>query len=191
MNFIYNDKHFFSKLFIFKYLPKNRRAFVDPNMRIVINPIYFELSGELDDKKKNEIFRAYLLIIILHEIAHLVKFMKEKSIPYNKIPQTPKKKEGGKMFINYLFKTPMIYSINYEQATIINKPENWNKTELLSKLFKEQNEWYKKNIKDKNEDTTNPLPKGNDSISFYLSLVDEDNSEKNSKNTIDFWYDID
>ena len=191
MNFIYNDKNFFSKLFIFKYLPKNRRAFVDPNMRIVINPIYFELSGELDDKKKIEIFRAYLLIIILHEIAHLVKFMKEKSIPYNKIPQTPKKKEGGKMFINYLFKTPMIYSINYEQATIINKPENWNKTELLSELFKEQNEWYKKNIKDKNEDTTNPLPKGNDSISFYLSLVDEDNSEKNSENTIDVWYDID
>ena len=191
MNFIYNDKHFFSKLFIFKYLPKNRRAFVDPNMRIVINPIYFELSGELDDKKKNEIFRAYLLIIILNEIANLVKFMKEKSIPYNKIPQAPKKKEGGKMFINYLFKTPMIYSINYERATVINKPENWNKKEVLSKLFKEQNEWYKKNIKDKNEDTTNPLPKGNDSISFYLSLVDEDNSEKNSKNTIDFWYDID
>ena len=43
MNFINDDKFFFSKLFIFKYLPKHRRAFVDPNMRIVINPIYFKL----------------------------------------------------------------------------------------------------------------------------------------------------
>ena len=189
MSLINGDKYFFSKLFIFKYLPKYRRAFVDPNMRIVINPIYFELSESLDDKKRNEIFRAYLFIIILHEIAHLVKFMKEKNIPYSNIPQTPKNKEGGKMFINYLFNTPMICSINYKQASTINIPENWNKKELLSNIFKEQKEWYEKNKKDKNEDMT--LPKGEDSISFYLSLVNDDNNEKNSKNIIDIWYDID
>ena len=189
MSLINGDKYFFSKLFIFKYLPKYRRAFVDPNMRIVINPIYFELSESLDDKKRNEIFRAYLFIINLHEIAHLVKFMKEKNIPYNNIPQTPKNKEEGKMFINYLFNTPMIYSINYKQASAINIPENWNKKELLSNIFKEQKEWYEKNKKDKNEDMT--LPKGEDSISFYLSLVNDDNNEKNSKNIIDIWYDID
>ena len=189
MSLINGDKYFFSKLFIFKYLPKYRRAFVDPNMRIVINPIYFELSESLDDKKRNEIFRAYLFIIIIHEIAHLVKFMKEKNISYSNIPQTPKNKEGGKMFINYLFNTPMICSINYKQASTINIPENWNKKELLSNIFKEQKEWYEKNKKDKNEDMT--LPKGEDSISFYLSLVNDDNNEKNSKNIIDIWYDID
>ena len=189
MSLINGDKYFFSKLFIFKYLPKYRRAFVDPNMRIVINPIYFELSESLDDKKRNEIFRAYLFIIILHEIAHLVKFMKEKNISYSNIPQTPKNKEGGKMFINYLFNTPMICSINYKQASTINIPENWNKKELLSNIFKEQKEWYEKNKNDKNEDMT--LPKGEDSISFYLSLVNDDNNEKNSKNIIDIWYDID
>ena len=189
MSLINGDKYFFSKLFIFKYLPKYRREFVDPNMRIVINPIYFELSESLDDKKRNEIFRAYLFIIILHEIAHLVKFMKEKNIPYSNIPQTHKKKEGGKMFMNYLFNTPMIRSINYKQASTINIPENWNKKELLSNIFKEQKEWYEKNKKDKNEDMT--LPKGEDSISFYLSLVNDDNNEKNTKNIIDIWYDID
>ena len=189
MSLINGDKYFFSKLFIFKYLPKYRRAFVDPNVRIVINPIYFELSESLDDKKRNEIFRAYLFIIILHEIAHLVKFMKEKNISYSNIPQTPKKKERGKMFINYLFNAPMIFSINYKQASTINIPENWNKKELLSNIFKEQKEWYEKNKKDKNEDMT--LPKGEDSISFYLSLVNDDNNEKNSKNIIDIWYDID
>ena len=191
MNFINNKKDFFSKLFIFKYLPKYKRAFVDPNMRIVISPIYFELSESLDEKKRDEIFRAYLLIIILHEIIHLVKFMKEKSVSYKNIPQTPKRKEGGKMFINYLFKTPMIYSINYKQASMINKPENWNKPELLSDIFKEQNEWYENNKKNKNEDIIIPLPKGENSINFYLSLMDDNKIEKKSKNTIDIWYDID
>ena len=121
MNFINNDKYFFSKLFILKYLPKYKRAFVDPNMRIIINPLYFELSDSLEDEKRNEIFKAYLFIIILHEIVHLVKFMKEKSFQYNNIPQTPKRKEGGKMFINYLFNISLIYCINYKQALVINK----------------------------------------------------------------------
>jgi hypothetical protein len=54
----------------------------------------------------------------------------------------------------------MIYSINYKQASMINKPENWNKPELLSDIFKEQNEWYENNKKNKNEDIIIPLPKG-------------------------------
>ena len=37
MDFINKDKYFFSKLFILKYLPKYKRAFVDPNMRIIIS----------------------------------------------------------------------------------------------------------------------------------------------------------
>jgi len=190
-SFINTKNDFFSKLFIFKYLPKYRRAFVDPNMRIIINPIYFELSESLDEEKRDEIFRAYLLIIILHEIIHLVKFMNEKSISYKNILQTPKRKECGKMFINYLFKTPMIYSINCKQASIINKPENWNKPELLSDIFKEQKEWFENNIKNKKEDINIPHPKEENSINFYLSLMDDDKNEKNSKNTIDIWYDID
>ena len=190
-SFINTKNDFFSKLFIFKYLPKYRRAFVDPNMRIIINPIYFELSESLDEEKRDEIFRAYLLIIILHEIIHLVKFMNEKSISYKNILQTPKRKEGDKMFINYLFKTPMIYSINCKQASIINKPENWNKPELLSDIFKEQKEWFENNIKNKKEDINIPHPKEENSINFYLSLMDDDKNEKNSKNIIDIWYDID
>ena len=181
----------FSKLFIFKYLPKYRRAFVDPNMRITINPLYFKLSDSLDEEKRNEIFKAYLFIIILHETVHLVKFMKEKTIQYSNIPQTPKRKEGGKMFIYYLFNTPIIYSINYKQALVVNNPENWNKPELLSNIFKEQRKWYEENKKNKKEDITLPKTKEEDTISFYLSLVDDDNNEQITKNVIDVWYDID
>ena len=190
MSFINDDKYFFTKLFILKYLPKNKRAFVDTNMKIIINPLYFELSDSLNEEKKNEIFKAYLFIIILNEIVYLMKFMNEKSIQYNNIPQIPKRKEG-KMFINHLFNTPMIYSINYKQALIINKPENWNKPELLSNIFKEQSKWYEENIRDKNEYITVPQTKEEDTISFYLSLVDDDNNGQISKNVIDLWYDID
>ena len=161
-------------------------------MRIIINPIYFELSESLDEEKRNEIFRAYLLIIILNEIIYLIKFMKEKNVSSKNIIQLSKGKEGEMMIINYLFKTPIIYSINYKQASIINKPENWNKPELLSDIFKEQNKWYENNnIKNKNEDIIIPQPKRENSINFYLSLMNDEKNEKKSKNTVDIWYDID
>ena len=190
MSFINDDKYFFTKLFILKYLPKNKRAFVDTNMKIIINPLYFELSDSLNEEKRNEIFKAYLFIIILNEIVYLMKFMNEKSIQYNNIPQIPKRKEG-KMFINHLFNTPMIYSINYKQALIINKPEYWNKPELLSNIFKEQRKWYEENKKTKKEDISLPQPNEEDAIRFYLSLVDDDNKEQISNKVIDIWYDID
>ena len=176
MSFVNKDKYFFSKLFILKYLPKYKRAFVDTNMRIIINPLYFELSDSLDEGKRNEIFKAYLFIIILHEIVHLAKFMKEKSFQYSNIPQTPKRKEGGKMFINYLFNIPMIYSINYKQALEVNKPENWNKPELLSNIFIEQRKLYEERKKDITGDISINKSKEEDTISFYLSLVDDDNN---------------
>ena len=141
-------------------------------MRIVINPIYFEFSELLDEEKRNAIFRAYLFIIILHEITHLVKFMKQK--------------------INYLFNLPMIYYITAKQAEIINKVENWNNIELLPKIFEEQKEWYEKYKKDTTL-ATRPLPSNNkDSIRFFLSLLgEEENDKKSTKNIIDDYYDID
>ncbi len=38
MKYYYENIESFNKLIIFKYLPKYKRDFVDPNMRIVINP---------------------------------------------------------------------------------------------------------------------------------------------------------
>ena len=39
-----NDKNYLKKLIIYKYLPKNKRAFVIPFMRIIINPLFIKLS---------------------------------------------------------------------------------------------------------------------------------------------------
>ena len=185
------DKNYLSKIIIFKYLPKYNRAFVDPNMRIAINPIYFEFSKSLDENKKNNIFKAYLIIIILHEIVHLLKFMKEEKISFENIPKTPKGKEGGKMFINYIFNLAVIYYITNDQASIINYPENWKNFEKISTVFMEQKEWFEKNKIDKGENEKRPSCEEKDSISFYLSLLENNNNEINFKENIDDWYDMD
>ena len=186
IEFLEKDKRFLSKIIIFKYLPKYNRSFVDKNMRIIINPLYFEISDLLDEIKKNQIFKAYLSIIILHESVYLIKFMKNEK-------NSSKGKEGGKMLINYLFNLPIIYYITYEQAPIINKPENWNKTEIFSNIFEEQKEWYEMNIKEYGENLNRPSCNKKDFISFYLSLKEEkeEKSGNNTKEINDDWYDMD
>ena len=57
MNNLEKDKNYLSKIIIFKYLPKYDRALVDPNMRIVLNPLYFEFSESLDEDKRNNILK--------------------------------------------------------------------------------------------------------------------------------------
>ena len=127
----------------------------------------------------------------------LIKFMKNEKNSFDNAPKTPKDRECGKIFINYLFNLPVIYYITEEQASKINKPENWNKTEILSNIFKEQKEWFEKNLKGHNDNENFDRPSCNikDSISFYLSLRDEieenGNKENNSKEIKDDWYDMD
>ena len=50
---------------------------------------------------------------------------------------------------------------------------------------------YEERKKDIAGDISIPKPKEEDTISFYLSLLDDDNKEQISKNIIDLWYDID
>ena len=76
-NNLKEDPKNLEKLFIYKYLPKSLRAFVNPLMRIVLNPLFLEPSECLPEDRKIEIIRAYLFIIIIHEMVNLLKFMKE------------------------------------------------------------------------------------------------------------------
>ena len=117
--------------------------------------------------------------------------MKTNKISFENIPKTPKKKEGGQMFINYLFNIPKIFYITDEQASIINESKNWNNIESLSNIFKVQKEWYEIKLKEKNNNLIRPPCKNNESISFFLSLFNEDNNKKNEKVLNDDLYDID
>ena len=177
MNFYNKNKDCFKKLIIFKYLPNFSRAFVDPNMRIILNPLFIKLSDLLNEneEKKKEILESYLIIILIHEIVHLLKFMNENNFSRYKIPQTPNNKEGGKMFINYLFGIPVINSISYSQAKDINNEKNWENITILNNIFN--------SIKSENKEID--IESSSYKINFFLSNINEENETEN-----DSWYDI-
>ena len=177
MNFYNKNNDCFKKLIIFKYLPNFSRAFVDPNMRIILNPLFIKLSDLLNEneEKKKEILESYLIIILIHEIVHLLKFMNENNFSRYKIPQTQNNKEDGKMFINYLFGIPVINSISYSQAKDINNEKNWENITILNNIFN--------SIKSENKEID--IESSSYKINFFLSNINEENETEN-----DSWYDI-
>ena len=181
-----NDKKYLKKLIIFKYLPKYKRAFVNPLMRIIINPLFIELSNSLknDYEKTKEILKAYLIIILIHEVVHLLKFFK-KTFSFKKIPQTPKNKEGGEIFIEYLFGLSKINNIGHEQAKMINDINNWNNVLNLRKIFEKESEKNKKNVKIQLNNKSDYY------IKFYDTDIEEEeeNSSNEEEEQQDNWYD--
>ena len=140
------DKNWFFNLIRYKSLPLGKRAFVNENLKIFLNPLYIHVTKVIDMNEKNEfndlekILTSYLIIIFIHEIIHLLKFIKAKKDKkeYNDLshlPSTPKQKEGGEVFINYLFKKPIINRISLEQCEELLNLENWNDSNKLYKIF--------------------------------------------------------
>lgn len=181
------DKNYLKKLIIYKYLPKYKRAFVNPLMRIIVNPLFIELSNSLknDYQKTKEILTAYINIILIHEVIHLLKFFK-KTFSFKNIPQTPKNKEGGEIFIKYLFGLSKINNIGYEQAKMINDLNNWNSILNLHKIFEINNG---KNIKNFKEKQYNQIEYY---IKFYDTDIEEDENSLNNEEEEqqDNWYDF-
>ena len=75
MNHLEKDIFFLKKLIIFKYLPKNIRVYVNPYMRIALNPLFIDISDSLKENEiiKKEIITSYLIIILIHETIHFKK----------------------------------------------------------------------------------------------------------------------
>ena len=88
----------------------------------------------------HEIIMAYLIIILVHEVVHIVKFfnINEQTLSLNNSPSTPKNREGGMTFI-YLFGIPIINSITIEQSKKINNEKSWDNIDFLKKIFEEEN----------------------------------------------------
>lgn len=183
LNYLKNDKDWLKDKIIFKYLPKYKRAIVNPLMRILVNPLYIEISELLKDDvdKRKIILKAYLIIILIHEIIHLLKFFKEK-FSFDYIPTTPKHREGGEVFIEYLFGITKIKNISLKQANIINDPNNWKDINNLHQIF--ENEIIVKTEKKEVNENFGYC------INFYnTDLEEEDNSLNNEENDQDDWYD--
>ena len=174
------DSIFFTNLFRLKYLPFGIKAFVNSSLKIFFNSLYYEFNEDINKKNKKIILKAVLKIIIVHEIIHILKYLKD-NISFKEIPKTPRQREGGKMLINYLFGKPYIKRINLNEAKQINNINNWNDVNLLRAIFPKESELSQNNESNK---------KNIDHVDLYFTGEDvEDESKKNDNR--DSYIDID
>ena len=158
------DSIFFTNLFRLKFLPFGVKAFVNYNLKIFINSLFYEFNENITEDNKKIILNAALKIIIIHEIVHILKYLKN-NVNFNAIPKTPRDREGGKMLINYLFGKPVIKRINLDEAKKINDLNYWKDVDELRKIFKNNND-----LKEKDELNV----KTADHIDLYFTEEDSD-----------------
>ena len=63
-----SNKKWLLELIIFKYLPRGRRIYVSPYLRIAINPLFIKVSLKNEKNKRKEILKAYLSLILIQGI---------------------------------------------------------------------------------------------------------------------------
>ena len=141
----------FSKIFITMTLPKTIKGFTFRFLKIILNYNGIELytNNKFDT---NELLKAYLIFVIIHEINHFIKRYFNKDIAYD-LCRTPKineldEGEGGKQLIKLLFGDPLINNyLNEQQAKYMLNRDNWNNKTL--KQFKTDFEKISKNTDNK------------------------------------------
>ena len=152
-----NDSCFFMNLFRLKFLPFGVRALVNYNLKIIFNPLYYEFNENINENNKKIVFRAALKIIIIHEMVHILKYLKNDA-NFNEMPGTPRNREAGKMLINFLFGKPVIKRINLEEAKKINDINYWDNIDKLKSIFQEE------------KDELSEIVKSDGKISDYIDL---------------------
>ena len=124
-------------LFIIKILSKCYRACLYIRLKkIIINPSQFFFPEDLKNNEDQfiEILKSYLIIILLHEIEHFLRLLSNKELYID----TPRGKEGGKLFTKYLFGIEKINRINSNQAKTIMSIKEWKNPKTIQALFKGQ-----------------------------------------------------
>ena len=136
MKYINNDYHNLTNLIIIKQLGFKINSIVNSNMRIFINT-KLDLNKEAlsNEAKKSELLKAFLKLILLHEVVNLLKYFSQNDLE-NDIPKTPKCKE--QMITYHLFNKDSISKINYHQSILINKKEIWFNSEELKSIFRQE-----------------------------------------------------
>ena len=124
----------FKNLFIIKILSKCYRACLYIQLKkIIINPSQFFFPEDLKNNEDQfiEILKSYLIIILLHEIEHFLRLLSNKELYID----TPRGKEGGKLFTKYLFGIEKINRINSNQAKTIMSIKEWKNPKTIQALF--------------------------------------------------------
>ena len=127
----------FKDLIVYKILPYGDRAYTLKQLKkLVINPVQFFLGNDLKETLDVKIMlRGYLIVILLYETEHLLGLLdKQKKISTLK----PKQREGGKLFLKYLFDVYTINHINKDQANQILNIDNWKVHKKLRVIFTDQ-----------------------------------------------------
>ena len=150
-------------LIILKTLSNGDRAYtLKIFKKIVINPTQFFIGKDIkEDIDIKKILKGYLMVILLHETEHFFRAFDKSN---NIFPKTPREKEGGRMFIKYIFDVQSVNHINLEQANKILSDGTWKNHEELKKIFSGQ-------LEDTEEENIDDflLNYFRNSISFYSS----------------------
>ena len=161
----------FKNLIILKILPYGDRAYtIRPLKKIVINPAQFYMGKDLKEDDIKIILKGYLLIIILHETEHFFRLLNKAKKVFDFIPRG---KEGGKLFIKYLFGVYSINHIDVNQSKEVLNYENWKDHQKIKKIFMNQLENIEEN--NINDFLLNYFP---NSISFYSTKYKTKYNEK-------------
>ena len=165
----------FKDLIIYKILPYGDRAYTLKHLKkLAINPAQFfignDLQGDIDVKI---MLKGYLIVILLHETEHFLRILdKEKKV----FPITPRQREGGKLFIKYLFDVYSINHINKDQAEKILNIDNWKNHQELKTIFTDQLE----EIEEEKGENFNEFLHNyfKNSISFFTRRTKNDSNTK-------------
>ena len=156
----YNE---FKKLIILKILTNGDRAYtLKIFKKIIINPSQFYIGEDIKEEINiKAIIKGYLMVILLHETEHFFRAFDNSK---NYFPKMPREKEGGRMFIKYIFDVQSINHINFEQANKIFCEDIWKSHEEVKKIFSGQ-------LEDVDEENIGDflLNYFKNSISFYSS----------------------
>ena len=125
-----NDKKKFFSYIKLETLSLYKKAFVDRFLRIYINDNYIYKSDNLNIEEINEILKAYLIEVLIHDSFHFLRRFKKNGILCEKvispIMKDKDEHEIGKELIHYIFNVTFIKKLDYNLAKIINNIDNWN-----------------------------------------------------------------
>ena len=120
----------YSNLFIVMGLPEAIKGFTFRFLKIILNFQGIKYSS-LNVTNKNDLLKAYLVFVIIHEQNHYIKRFLKINIKSD-LCKTPKindgndEGEGGKQLIKLLFGDALINKcLNFKQAKYIIDIENW------------------------------------------------------------------
>ena len=162
---------FFKKRIIYSFLPLGIKACVSSVPKIVLNICGNNITSYKNNNKDEykKILKALYIVIILHELFHLIRRENPKKSITNEY--TPKisgcNYEGGRSLIYHIFGDFAILYIDNEFANAILSRDSWTKN---SKELKKQ---YLR-FKDKKEDDIVNNLNDNLVIKCYDSFVEEE-----------------